>query len=92
MTVDTWAMFPLPWRGHLLDRFVLDRSHAKHTNPRRIKLSAHTIDLKQQIKQRLATEDYTCRLPKVPKPRVRYKLTKYWYLADGMDKFQLVYA
>lgn len=31
--------------------------------------------LKKQIRHRLATEDYTCRLPRVPKPRVRYKLT-----------------
>lgn len=51
----------------------------------------HTNRLKKDIRKRLATEDYTCRLPKI-KPRVRYKLTKYWYLASGMDKFVLVYA
>lgn len=34
-----------------------------------------TVMLKAAIRHRLATEDYTCRLPRVPKPRVRYKLT-----------------
>lgn len=31
-----------------------------------------TEELKDRIRQRLATEDYTCRLPN---PRYRYKLT-----------------
>lgn len=30
--------------------------------------------LKARINHRLATEDYTCRLPKPPKPRFRYRL------------------
>src|SRR5260370_41085086 len=32
--------------------------------------------LKACIRTRLATEDYTCRLPKEDKPRIRYKLRK----------------
>lgn len=30
--------------------------------------------LKAAIRHRLATEDYTCRLPREPKARIRYKL------------------
>jgi uncharacterized membrane protein YcgQ (UPF0703/DUF1980 family) len=32
--------------------------------------------LKEQIRYRLRHEDYTCRLPRLPKPRIRYKLKK----------------
>ena len=43
----------------------------------RTKISKREVGcLKDCIRHRLKTEDYTCRLPKV-KPRVRYKLTTY---------------
>lgn len=49
--------------------------------------------LKRDIHWRLANEDYTCRLPKDPKPRVRYKLTLMWYRGhDDNGKMRLVYA
>ena len=44
-----------------------------------------TDRLKLRIMTRLLTEDYTCRLPKVPKPRIRYKIRlKYRKVAGGV--------
>lgn len=47
--------------------------------------------LKQRIRFRLKTEDYTCRLPRPAKPRVRYKLTVK-YLAMGYGPYIKVWA
>lgn len=43
--------------------------------PRRKLTKDEVFMLKDAIGHRLDTEDYTCRLPKLPKPRVRYKLS-----------------
>ena len=44
-------------------------------NPRRQK-RRNPKKVKAEIRYRLRHEDYTCRIPKLSKPRIRYKLRK----------------
>lgn len=48
----------------------------KMCNPRRKLPPGEADRLKNRINNRLRNEDYTCRLPKVKKPKVRYKLSR----------------
>ena len=58
----------------------------------RTKISRREIgELKNRIRHRLKTEIYTCRLPDRNKPRVRYKLTTWWYIAVNDEPFRGVW-
>lgn len=53
---------------------IPDMVQFKKRYPRRKLTEDEVFRLKDIIGHRLDTEDYRCRLPKVPKPRVRYQL------------------
>lgn len=56
-------------------------SHLIWLRPRTKKSKREIGCLKDQILQRLKTEDYTCRLPR---PRVRYKLRRVLFFGRGV--------